>query len=164
MQRKYLSLLLLAVMALAVVVPMQQAFAEEQRGLQVRDLVKLESVKGTARTADEEGMMRATLSMTLSVTSVNKTRVRFVVTSGQISFGDRVYTVTSGEGGAIAGKFGWIAVHGSAASSGGVALQFRLEGMFHHERPGLNLAGLFGAIGDGDNRTVLRIVARLSKS
>ena len=164
MQSKYLSLLLLTVIALAVVVPMQQAFAEEQPGLQVGDVLKLESVKGTARTADEEGMMRATLSMTLSVSSVNKTRVRFTVTSGQISFGDNVYTVTSGEGGAIAGKFGWIALHGSAASSSGTVLQFRLEGMFHHERPGLNLAGLFGGIGDEDNRTVLRFVARLSKS
>jgi len=163
MRSKYLSLLLLTVMALAVVVPMQAAFAEEQPGLQVGDVLRLESAKGAARTADEEVMMRATLSMTLSVTSVNKTRVRLTVTSGQISFGDNVYTVTSGEGGGIAFRFGWIALHGSATSSAGAVLRFRFEGMFHHERPGLNLAGLFGGIGDGDNRTVLRFVARLSK-
>lgn len=164
MQSKYLSLVLLTVMSLAVVVPIHQAFADEQRGIQVGDVLKLESVKGTAHTADEDGMTRATLSIALTVTSVNNTRVKFTVTSGQISFGDNVYTVTSGEGGAIAGKFGWITLHGSATSSVGQTLRFRLDGMFHHERPGLNLAGLFGGMGDEVSRTVLRFLAKVSKS
>jgi len=164
MQSKYPSLFFLTVMALAVVVPMQQAFADEERGIQVGDVLKLESVKGIAHAADEKGVMRATLSIILTVTIVNKTRVRFSLTSGQITFGDKVYTVTSGEGGSIVGKFGWIILHGTATSPGGKALRFRLEGMIHHERPGLNLAGMFGAIGDEDGRTVLRFVAKLSKS
>jgi len=84
-----------------VVVPVHQAVADEPRGVQAGDVLKLESAKGTAHSAGQNERMKATLSLTLTVTSVNKTRVRFAVTSGQISFGDNTYTVTSGEGGAV---------------------------------------------------------------
>lgn len=160
----YLSALFLALVALAVVVPVHQAVADEPHGVQVGDVLKLESVKGTAHGAGQNERMKATLSLTLTVTSVNKTRVRFAVTSGQISFGDNTYTVTSGEGGAVLAKFGWITLHGNTTLSTGKMFGFRLEGMIHRERPGLSLAGLAGGIGDESSRSRLRFAAKLSRS
>jgi hypothetical protein len=86
------------------------------------------------------------------------------VTSGQITIGDNIYTVHCGEGRAIRRRFGWIVLHGNTILLSGEAFQFRMEGMFHHERSRLTLAGLGGGVGDESSHTCLRLVPRLSKT
>jgi len=164
LQRKLVSALILGLIALALVVPIHEAVAEQPRGPQVGDVLKLESVRGIAHDPSANRTMKATLVLTLTVTSVNKAHVRFVVTGGQISFGDNVYSVKSGEGRAVARKFGWVTLHGNTSLSSGKVFVFRLEGMLHHERRGITLAGLVGGIGDGTARSPLSFVAKLSRT
>lgn len=156
-------MLFVALIAIALAVPIHQAVADEARGLMAGDLLRMESVRGIARDPSTSKTAKATLTLTLSVNSINNARVEFTVASGQISIGDSVYTITSGAGHAIARKFGWIMLHGKAMLPNGSVFEFRLEGILHLERVGLAVAGLMGGIGDESGHSRVRLVVRLSR-
>ncbi len=164
MQKKLMSALMLVLVSLAVVVPIAVALADQPQGPQVGDVLKLESVRGTAYDPATEQTTKATLSLMLTVSDVDGRRLRLTVTGGQISFGDNTYSVQSGEGGALVAKFGWIAVHGIITLPDGTTFNFRLEGMLHIERKGLVVTGLIGGLGNETSRYHLRFAARLSRA
>lgn len=164
LERRFALALLLSLIALAVIIPMQQALAEPpQDRLKPGDVLQLVSVRGVASGRNGDGLTEAKVSLKLTVTNVNQTRLKFTVTSGEIAFGDKVYTVTSGQGGAILRKFGWIILRGDATLTDGEEFKFRLEGMLHFERAGVVLAGLTGGLGNDSAQSRLRLLVRLSK-
>jgi len=155
---------LLGLIFLAVVASGYQAVADPTDAPVVGQALRLESVRGMARDPSSGESKHATLTLTLTITHVNNTRVRFMITGGQITIGDSIYTVSSGEGGAIVRRFGWIVLRGETTLASGEVFKFRLEGMLHIERPGLLVVGLAGGIGHEDNRIFLNLLARLSKA
>jgi len=162
--KKRLALVLLGLIALNIPFAGNQVLAAEvQLGPNVGQVFKLESVRGSARDLGSRERLPATLELTLTVTDVNGSRVRFEIISGQISFGDKTYQVTSGKGGLIARKFGWAEIRGNTTLPNGETHKFRLEGLLHIERPKLVLIGLAGGIGNEQNRSMLSCVVRLSK-
>ena len=162
--KKKLALVLLGLIALSITFSSSQVLAaDDSPGPKVGQVLKLESVRGSARELGSGERVPATLKLTLTVTHVNESRVRFEITDGQISFGENTYQVTSGEGRLIARKFGWAEIHGNATLPSGETHKFRLEGMLHIERPRLILIGLAGGIGNEENRSILSCVVRLSK-
>ena len=162
--KKKLALVLLGLIALSIAFAGNQVLAaDDPPGPNVGQVLKLESVRGSARELGSGERVPATLKLTLTVTHVNESRVRFEITGGQISFGDNTYQVTSGEGRLIVHKFGWAEIHGNTTLPNGETHKFRLEGMLHIERPGLMLIGLAGGTGNEQNRSILSCVVRLSK-
>jgi len=162
--KKKIALVLLGLIALGIAFAGNQVLAaDDQPGPTVGQVLQLESVRGSARELGSGERVPATLKLTLTVTHVNGSRVRFEIVGGQVSFGDSTYQVTSGGGHAIARKFGWAEIRGNATLPNGEAHKFRLEGMLHIERPGLTLIGLAGAIGNEQDRALLDCVVRLSK-
>ena len=162
--RKKLALGLLGLIALGAALTGSQVLAaDDQAAPDIGQVFRLESVRGSAREAGSGKRIPATMTLTLTVTYVNGSRVRFEIVGGQVSFGDSTYQVTSGGGHAIARKFGWAEIRGNATLPNGEAHKFRLEGMLHIERPGLTLIGLAGAIGNEQDRALLDCVVRLSK-
>lgn len=164
LNKRLLSVLILSMVAFSTVVAVGHAAAEERRGLQVGDLLTIESIRGTAGIPGSEDSAKATLTLTATVTEVDEKRVKFEIVSGEISFGDKTCTVNSGGGGAILGKFGWIMLSGEATPQSGELHKFRLEGMLHIEGPRLVVAGMTGGIGDEDSRTPLRVFVRISRA
>lgn len=165
MRRTTAFLLLLSLIALTATVPVQQVFADTaQARLQVGDVFELVSVRGMAyeRTADEPTTAKMTLKLT--VTDVNGSRVRFKITSGEITLGDKVFAMTDGQGRAILRKFGWATLQGDAKLGNGQMFKLHLDGMLHIERAGLVLAGLAGGLGNDTEQTQLRLLMRLSRS
>jgi hypothetical protein len=162
--KKKLALVLLGLIVLSITFAGNQVLAaDDQTGPSVGQVFKLESVRGSAREAGSGQRIPATLTLKLTITHVNESRVRFEITSGQISFGDNTYQVTSGEGRAVIRRFGWAEIHGNTTLSNGDKQRFRLEGMLHIERPRLVLIGLAGGIGNEQNRALLDFVVRLSR-
>ena len=90
MRKRVLSVLFMALIAIALTIPIHQAVADEARGLKAGDLLKMKSVRGVAHDPSTNKTTKATLTLTLSVRSMNNTRVEFTVVSGQISIGDRI--------------------------------------------------------------------------
>jgi len=162
--KKKLALILLGLIALGIAFADSEALAaDDQAGPNVGQVFKLESKRGSAREVGSGERIPASLTLTLTVVHVNESRVRFEITSGQISFDDNTYRVTSGEGRAIVRKFGWAEIRGNATLPNGETHKFRLEGMLHIERPGLTLIGLVGGIGNEQNRVLLSCLCRISK-
>jgi hypothetical protein len=164
MKRRLALAALLGLILLGVIVSGYQAVADPTGAPAVGQVFRLESVRGMARDPSSGELKRATLTLTLTTTHVNDTRVRFTITGGQITIGDSIYTLSSGEGGAIVRKFGWVVLRGETTLASGEVFKFRLEGMLHIERAGLLVVGLAGGIGHEDNRIFLNFLARLSKA
>jgi hypothetical protein len=165
MKRKAAFVLLLSLIALATIMPLQQALADTaQDRLQVGTVFELASVRGMAYEHTANRTTEAKVSLKLTVTDVNGSRVRFKITSGEITLGDSVYAVTDGQGGALLRKFGWATLQGEAKFSNGQVFKFHLDGMLHLERAGLLLAGLAGGLGNDTEQTRLRLLIRLSRS
>ena len=163
MKRTLVLATLLGLILLAVVASDYQAVADPTDAPVVGQALRLEPVRGMARDPSSGESKHATLALTLTITQVNNTRVRFMITGGQITIGDSIYAVSSGEGGAIVRRFGWIVLRGETTLADGEVFKFRLEGMLHIERAGLLVVGLAGGIGHEDNRIFLNFLARLSK-
>ena len=157
--------LLLSLIALTTIAPLQQVVADNaQDRLQVGDMFELVSVRGMAYEHAANRTTEAKISLKLTVTDVNASRVRFKITTGEMTLGDRVYAVTDGQGGAFLRKFGWATLQGEAKLANGQMFKLHLDGMLHLERAGLVLAGLTGGLGNDNEQIRLRMLMRLSKS
>ena len=154
---------LLGLILFGVVASGYQAVADPTGAPAVGQVLKLESVRGMARDPSSGELKHATLTMTLTITRVNDTRVRFMITGGQITIGHSIYTLSSGDGGAIVRRFGWVVLRGEMTLASGEVFEFRLEGMLHIERARLLVVGLAGGMGHEDDRIFLNFLARLSK-
>jgi hypothetical protein len=165
MKRTGAFVLLLSLIALTTTVPVQQVFADTaQDRLQLGDVFELVSVRGIAydRAADEP--TTAEMSLKLTVTDVNGSRVRFKITSGEITVGDKAFAVTDGQGRALLRKFGWATLQGDAKLANGKMFKLHLDGMLHIEKAGLLLTGLTGGLGNDAEQIRLRLLMRLSRS
>ena len=164
MNGKAAFVLLLSLIALATMVPVQQVLADTaQDRLHAGDVFELVSVRGMAYEHAANRTAEAKVSLKLTVTEVNGSRVRFKITSGEITLGDSVYAVTDGQGGALLRRFGWATLQGEAKLPNGQVFKFHLDGMLHLERAGLLLAGLTGGLGNDTEQIRLRLLMRLSK-
>jgi hypothetical protein len=163
LERRSVLAVLLGLILLGVVASGYQAVADSPAGPEVGQVLTLKSVRGMARDPSSGESQKAAITLTLTVTRVNDTRVKFTITSGQITIGDRIYTLSSGEGGAIVRKFGWVSLRGETPLASGKAFKFHLEGMLHIERPGIVVVGVAGAISHEESRIFLNFLARLSK-
>ncbi len=165
MKRTTAFVLLLSLVALTIVVPVQQALADTpQSRLQVGDVYQLVSVRGTGLECSTNKTVEAKVSLKLTVMDVNGSRVRFKITSGEITLGEKAYTVTEGQGRVLLRKFGWVTLLGNATLTKGQVFKFRLDGMLHPERAGLVVVGLTGGLGNDTEQVRLRLVMRLSKA